>query len=121
MPLAIVEHSEAARRRRRATGDMDDNVNAAELADHGIRDRHAARGGGDVCSHKQFLWRKIVGPRPRGGEESRARFAQPRRHGLADTLGAARDERTLATELENTVHQRTSSAPMRPSPTKPNR
>jgi hypothetical protein len=30
LPLAIIEHREAARRRRRATNDMDDDVDAAE-------------------------------------------------------------------------------------------
>src|ERR1700719_2640041 len=100
MPLTIIENREAARRRRRATHDMDDNVDAAELPHDGVCDRFAACGGGDIRRHKQLLRRKIVGARARGGHDPRACFAEPRRHRGTDALSAARDERAAPFQFE---------------------
>jgi hypothetical protein len=62
---------------------------------------------------------RAIGPRTSGGEDRRAGFAQPRSDGFADPLCAARDERALSSKFEIVAHQRTSSAPIRPSAEKP--
>jgi hypothetical protein len=89
---------------------VDYDVDAAELLDHGIRDPRATLSGADIRSHKQVLWRKIVGPRPCRGNDHRAGLVQPCRHGFADPLGAAGDERPVAIEFENAAHQLISRA-----------
>src|ERR1700730_1592939 len=58
---------------------------------------------------------RIFRPRPRRGEDCRASFAKRRNDRLADTLGAAGDERAFSFELQEVAHQRISSYAIFPS------
>jgi hypothetical protein len=90
MPLAIVERREAARWGRRATDDMNDDIDTPQAVPHCICDGRTAFGGSDLSRHKQVVGR-VAGPRAGGGEDRRTRLAQPRGHCFADPLGTARD------------------------------
>jgi hypothetical protein len=48
---------------------------------------------------------RIFRPRPRRGEDRCARFAKGRNDRLADTLGAARDERAFSFKFQVVAHQ----------------
>jgi hypothetical protein len=108
MPFAIVEHREAARRRRRSADDMDDDVDAPEAIAYCIGHNRASFGGGDISCHEQIVG-KVAGPRAGGGEDRRTGLAQPRGHRFADPLGAARDEGPAAIQFEIVTHPRISS------------
>jgi hypothetical protein len=121
LPLAIVERGKASPGSRGTADDMDDNIDAAELVRHGVRDAHAAFSRGEICRHEQLSWGNAVGPRARSSEDSRSGFAQSRSNGRTYTLRTAGDERTLTGEIATVAHHRTSSMLIRPSAAKPKR
>jgi hypothetical protein len=89
---------------------MDDDIDAAELLRHRDGDSRAAFGGGDIRSHEQIPWRKLVGPGARCDENRRTKLAEARSNGFADSFCAARNKGTLSDQLEGVAHNRISSA-----------
>jgi hypothetical protein len=100
---------------------MNNDIDAAEMLQHGVSNSRAALGGGDIGGHEQVAWCRPIGTRWCGDQDRRPRFAQLCHDGCADPLGAARDEGALSGKFAIVTHQRTSSAPMRPSAEKPKR
>ena len=79
---------------------MHDDVDAPETFADSSGDDGAAFGGRDVSGDELIRMIGPFGPRPGGGEDGRARFAQGRHDRLADPLRAARDERAFSLELQ---------------------
>jgi len=106
LPLAIVAGREAARGRRRATDDVDDDVDAAQAIAHRLGHGRAACAAAEVGRHE-------TGPRLRDRSvrvravlrtltpSSRSRAVT----GPADPLRAPGDERAAARELEPVAHE----------------
>src|SRR4051812_14880504 len=99
MPLAVVKHREAPRRRRGAADHMDNDVDSAKPLHNSIRNSRTALGGGDIRRDEIQIGRIPV-PAASSGEDPRPAFTEPQRYGLADTFGPARHQNTLAVKLE---------------------
>jgi hypothetical protein len=121
MPLVVVERRETAAASRRAANDMNDDIDAAELLQHGVGNSRGALGGGDIGSYEEIVRREMIGPFACRDEHGRARFAQTRHDSFADALCAACNERALSGKVEIAAHQSTSSALISPSAEKPKR
>src|SRR5258705_7048907 len=75
---------------------MDDDVNPAEFLANGVGDGYATFSGADIRRRKQSGIADIYGLSTGGGEDLRSSFVQPRHHRLANPLGTARYQNTLA-------------------------
>ncbi len=107
-PFLVVEHGEAARRRRRAAQHMNEDVDAAEPVADRVGHGRAARKRRDIRRDEKLGIGQIRGPGARRSEHRRAGLAQPADDGRADALGAARDQDALAEKF--TGHRRISVA-----------
>ena len=61
MPLTIVQHRVPSRRRRRATDNMDDDVDAAETIMNGLHHHRASLGGSDVGGNEKIRGNVVAG------------------------------------------------------------
>jgi hypothetical protein len=84
---------------------MHDNVDSAETLTDSVGDHGTAFGGGYIGRDELVGMSRIFRPRPRRGEDCRACFAKRRDDRLADTLGAAGDERAFSFKFEIVVHE----------------
>src|SRR5437879_12650467 len=101
---------------------MDDDVDAAEAMKDRLGHDGAAFGSGDIRRNEQIGVGESGGRRTSGGEDLRTDLAQSRDRRCADPLGAARNERPAAIQLETVAHGRISSeALFSPPSTKVNR
>ncbi len=88
---------------------MHDDVDAAEALTNRVRHDRATFGGCNIRRDEQIRVGEFGRCCSGGGENPHARLAQPRDHGFADPLCAARDERPAAIQFETVGHERISS------------
>jgi len=84
---------------------MHDDVDPAEAIVDSLRDDSAAFRRGYICCDELVDMDHILRLRSRCGEDCGAGFAQGRNDSLADTFGAARDERAFSFEFQVMAHQ----------------
>src|SRR4029453_13410017 len=108
MPLTIVQHRVPSRGRRRATDNMDDDVDAAETIMNGLHHHRASLGGSDVGGNEKIRGNGVAGCRAGGDEDLGTGLRQPRRYRLADPPGATGDQGPPAVKFEVVVHHRVS-------------
>ena len=109
LPLVVIEHRKAARRRRRSANDMDNDVDSAETMAHRIGHERAPCGGGHIRRDKQIGGVRRVRCISSSRENSHTRFPKPCNHCFADPLRTARDQCAAAIQFEIITHESISS------------
>ena len=78
---------------------MDDDVDATEALQNGVRDSHAPFGGGDFRRYEQIRPGTVAWWLAGSGEDFGATLAQPHCHRLADPFRAARYQSAFVVKL----------------------
>jgi hypothetical protein len=84
---------------------MHHDVDAAEEIAGSAGGDGAAFGSGYIGRHEVVGMSQICWPRPRRGDDRRARIPKRRNDRLADTLGAAGDKRAFSIKFQVVAHQ----------------